>query len=371
MAKRRLNRRQAWRIQKIQDERIARAERKAALPEPPETGADLGPEQRGLIIAHYGTQVEVEALEGPHRGQTWRAHLRANLDPLVAEWEKTLGTLIAAADKAWEPFEPLELTSAGGATFRRSEDGTWFVEGNNPPRDSYEFESLLPGQSFGGLLLEVLPDASLADGGFGRQGNGNIVVSKIEVEIEPAQGGYPVPVKLVRAEADYEQKNWPAAAVLTGQKGKGWAIDGNDPAKRQPRQLAVFPAAALDVSENSRLVVRIRQETLDRHNLGRFRLAVTAADPAVMGVAGSTMPPAVTAALAVSRDQRSKDQQEALRMFYREKVDSPIKRAEAAREAAKKSLADFRRKLPTAMVMKEGPPRDAFVLIRGEYDKRG
>ena len=84
MAKRRLNRRQAWRIQKIQDERIARAERKAALPEPPETGADLGPEQRGLIIAHYGTQVEVEALEGPHRGQTWRAHLRANLDPLVA-----------------------------------------------------------------------------------------------------------------------------------------------------------------------------------------------------------------------------------------------------------------------------------------------
>ena len=345
----------------------------------PETGTNQGSSHRG-----GGNVDPVHEIPAPEQAQELARLERvvadaeaavaaevANLDPLVAEWEKTLGPLIAAADKAWEPFEPLELTSAGGATFRRSEDGTWFVEGNNPPRDSYEFESLLPGQSFGGLLLEVLPDASLADGGFGRQGNGNIVVSKIEVEIEPAQGGDPVPVKLVRAEADYEQKNWPAAAVLTGQKGKGWAIDGNDPAKRQPRQLAVFPAAALDVSENSRLVVRIRQETLDRHNLGRFRLAVTAADPAVMGVAGSTMPPAVTAALAVSRDQRSKDQQEALRMFYREKVDSPIKRAEAAREAAKKSLADFRRKLPTAMVMKEGPPRDAFVLIRGEYDKRG
>jgi hypothetical protein len=345
----------------------------------PETGTNQGSSHRG-----GGNVDPVHQIPSPEQAQEL-ARLEqvvadakavvaaeiANLDPLVAEWEKTLGPLIAAADKAWEPFEPLELTSAGGATFRRSEDGTWFVEGNNPPRDTYEFESLLPGQSFGGLLLEVIPDASLPDGGFGRQGNGNIVVSKIEVEIEPAQGGDPVPVKLVRAEADYEQKNWPAAAVLSGQKGKGWAIDGNDPAKRQPRQLAVFPAAALDVSENSRLVVRIRQETLDRHNLGRFRLAVTAADPAVMGVAGSTMPPAVAAALAVSRDQRSKDQQEALRTFYREKVDGPIKRAEAAREAARKSLADLRRELPTAMVMKEGPPRDAFVLIRGEYDKRG
>jgi hypothetical protein len=295
----------------------------------------------------------------------------ANLDPLLAEWEKSQGATIVAAGEAWEPFEPLELTSAGGATFRRSEDGTWFVEGAAPPRDTYEFESLLPGQSFGGLLLEVLPDPSLAEGGYGRQGGGNIIVTRIEVEIEPAEGGDPVPVKLVRAEADYEQKNWPAAAVLAGQKGKGWAIDGNDPAKREPRHLAVFPAAAVGVSENSRLVVRIRQEALPKHIIGRFRLAVTGADPALMGVGGSTIPKTVKGALAAGPDKRSDKQQAVLRKFYREKVDGPIKRAEAARNAAKKSLADFRRTLPTAMVMKEGPPREAFVLIRGEYDKPG
>jgi len=295
----------------------------------------------------------------------------ASIDPLVAEWETSLGGMIAAADKAWEPFEPLQLTSAGGAGFRRSEDGSWIVEGTNPPRDTYEFESLLPGQSFGGLVIEVIPDPALASGGFGRAGNGNIVVSKLEVEIEPAEEGDAVPVKLVRAEADYEQTNWPAAAVLTGQKGKGWAIDGNDPALRQPRHLAVFPAAVVNVSENSRLVVRIRQEAFDGHSIGRFRLSVTGVDPALMGVGGPNMPPAVTAALAVSRDKRSKEQQETLRKFYREKVDGPIKRAEAAREAATKSLADFRQKLPTAMIMKEGTPRDAFLLMRGEYDKRG
>jgi hypothetical protein len=42
-----------------------------------------------------------------------------------------------------------------------------------------------------------------------------------------------------------------------------------------------------------------------------------------------------------------------------------------ARDAAKKSVGSFRDSLPSAMVMKEGAPRDAFVLIRGEYDKRG
>ncbi len=294
-----------------------------------------------------------------------------SLDSLVAEWEATLGPALGGADKTWESFEPLELRSAGGATFRRSEDGTWFVEGAAPPSDTYEFEALLPGQSFGGLRLEVLPDPSLASGGFGRSGNGNIVVTKLEVEIEPADGGDGIPVKLVRAEADYEQRNWPAAAVLLGQAKKGWAIDGHLPDKRQPRHLVVFPKRAINVQENSRLVVRIRQEAFAGHTIGRFRLTITGAEPALLGVDGLDFPPDVKAALGVSHDARTPPQKKAIQAFYRANVDGPIKQTEAAREAAKKSLADFRNALPSAMVMKEGPPKDAFVLTRGEYDKPG
>ncbi len=295
----------------------------------------------------------------------------ANIDMLVDEWTASLGPSLDGAAKAWEPFEPLELRSAGGATFRRIEDGSWLVEGANPPHDTYEFEALLPGQSFGGIRLEVIPDPSLADGGFGRAGNGNIVVSKVEVEIEPADGGDAVPVKLVRADADYEQQKWPASAVLLGKKKSGWAIDGNDPTKREPRKLAVFPAKVIDVQENSRILVRIRQEAIPGHAIGKFRLEITGSDPALLGVSGLNLPEPVKAALAVARDARAPEQQNALKEYYRKNVDGPIKRAEAARDAAKKSLAEFRNKLPSAMVMKEGPPRDAFVLIRGEYDKRG
>ncbi|MEI8371112.1 MAG: DUF1553 domain-containing protein, partial [Planctomycetia bacterium] len=240
------------------------------------------------------------------------------------------------------------------------------------PSDTYEFEALIPAGNFSGLRLEVLPDPSLAGGGgFGRAGNGNIVVSKIEAEIEPPGDAKVIPVDLKRAEADYEQTGWPAASVLKGENGKGWAIDGQVPDRREPRHLAVFPEKPVAVPENSRVVIRIRQEAFDGHAIGRFRLAFSADEPSMLGVAGVKLPEPVQAGLGVDAEKRSPAQKAAINKFYRDNVDGPIRRAEVAREAAKKSVQAFKDSLPSAMVMKEGTVRDAFVLIRGEYDKRG
>ncbi|UVE17560.1 small ribosomal subunit biogenesis GTPase RsgA [Pseudomonas sp. LS44] len=83
MAKRQLNRRQNWRIEKIQGERAARAAKRESHALDELEGGDLGPEQFGLVIAHFGVQVEVEAIEGELAGQVFRCHLRANLPALV------------------------------------------------------------------------------------------------------------------------------------------------------------------------------------------------------------------------------------------------------------------------------------------------
>ena len=83
MAKRHLTRRQNWRIQKIQDERAARANRRADMAEESLIGGDLGPEQQGLVIAHFGVQVDVETTEGPEAGLVRRCYLRANLPAMV------------------------------------------------------------------------------------------------------------------------------------------------------------------------------------------------------------------------------------------------------------------------------------------------
>ena len=82
MGKRKLTRKQAWRIKKIQEERRERAEKQEQLAErlgeQALASGELGPEQEGLVTAHYGQQVEVEA-----GGSTRRCHLRANLESLV------------------------------------------------------------------------------------------------------------------------------------------------------------------------------------------------------------------------------------------------------------------------------------------------
>ena len=83
MAKRQLNRRQNWRIEKIQNERAARAAKREQHTLQELEGGDLGPEQLGLVIAHFGVQVEVEAQDGETAGQVFRCHLRANLPALV------------------------------------------------------------------------------------------------------------------------------------------------------------------------------------------------------------------------------------------------------------------------------------------------
>ncbi|MCX2782772.1 small ribosomal subunit biogenesis GTPase RsgA [Microbulbifer thermotolerans] len=81
MSKRKLSRRQQWRIAKIQKEREERARRRADSAEQALKEGHLGPEQTGLVIANYGTQVLVESEAEPKLRQ--RCHLRANIDTLV------------------------------------------------------------------------------------------------------------------------------------------------------------------------------------------------------------------------------------------------------------------------------------------------
>jgi len=81
MGNRKLNRRQKWRIDKIQQERQERAKKRDHISESLLENGQLGPEQRGLVIAHYGVQVAVESLDESKTVQ--RCHIRANIEQLV------------------------------------------------------------------------------------------------------------------------------------------------------------------------------------------------------------------------------------------------------------------------------------------------
>lgn len=101
MSKRKLTRRQAWRIQKVQDERAARANKREVKTQETIQEGDLGPEQHGLVIAHYGTQVAVEATDGDNIGRVVRCHMRANL-----------GSLVTGDNVVWRSGDPLGVIVA-------------------------------------------------------------------------------------------------------------------------------------------------------------------------------------------------------------------------------------------------------------------
>lgn len=79
MSKRKLTRRQAWRIKKVQDERSARVSRKQGDLNTNVDENTLGEEQEGLVITHHGMLVLIEGENGARK----RCHFRSNLGSLV------------------------------------------------------------------------------------------------------------------------------------------------------------------------------------------------------------------------------------------------------------------------------------------------
>lgn len=79
MSRRKISRQQRWRIEKVQAERAERAKRRDVKLDTDVSEGDLGPLQPGLIVSHFGQQVEVEGDDGRRQ----RCHVRSHLDGLV------------------------------------------------------------------------------------------------------------------------------------------------------------------------------------------------------------------------------------------------------------------------------------------------
>ena len=84
MSKRKLNRRQTWRAEKIQHEREKRSHNKARDLARQIQSGELSSEQLGLVICRYSKHFEVEALEGEDIGKIHRCVSRTNLGSIVA-----------------------------------------------------------------------------------------------------------------------------------------------------------------------------------------------------------------------------------------------------------------------------------------------
>jgi len=295
------------------------------------------------------------------------------LPNLVASWEADMEKPEAAKKPMWEVLPISEAKSQGGAALRKLPDASWIAGGRNPDFDIYTVTAPLTEGSFTGLLLEALPDPTLPNQSLGRAPNGNFVLTGIEGTISAPSLKKPVKITFTRAEADYAQKGYDVKLLLDNNPKNGWAIDGNAPKKRVERNAMFIVDKAVQVPAGATLTVRLlHQSTFARHNVGRFRLSTTDAEPALASIDGTGGPPAaVLAVMKTPTENRTPQQRSELEKYYRASVDSPLRDADYALAAAKAELEKYERIVPSVMVMKEGPVRDAFILKRGEYDKPG
>ena len=299
---------------------------------------------------------------------------------LIGAWETEFRATLKKSVVAWKDLEPKDVKSEGGATLTKQADGSWLASGKNPTNDTYAASAPLLKGEFSGLLVEVYPDASLPNQSLGRNSNGNFVLTGVEAEISAPSLAKPIEIDFVKAESDYEQKGYEVKFIVEDKpkKGKGakdkpgWAVDGNDVTKRLPRKAMFLTAAPVAVPENATLTVRLKHDGIAAHNIGRFRLSASTLPPALIKMTGEKIPAWLRTTLELDPAKRTPAQRAELEKFFRENTDNPYKQAESASAKAKKAVEALNEKISTVMVMKEmDTPRDAFILIRGQYDKKG
>jgi hypothetical protein len=105
----------------------------------------------------------------------------------------------------WEPIEFQSQHSKAGASFRKLEDGSYLVEGNNGDSDVYTMTTTVLRPGIRALRLEALADPSLKRGGPGRADNGNFALSRIRVFASAPEENKTTEISLVRPRATFQQ----------------------------------------------------------------------------------------------------------------------------------------------------------------------
>ena len=279
-----------------------------------------------------------------------------------SKWEAAALANLANNKPVWSAIKPLQVESAGKATLTVQNDLSVLSSGENPAKDTYLVTLATDLPRVTGVRLEALTDPTLSGGGLSRA-NGNFVLTGIEVTVSPTVVDPPRPIKIASATADFEQPMYPVAQAIDDKAETGWAVAGNE--KKENRKAAFVFAEPVAMTAESRLTIRLKHESqFAQHNIGRFRLAVTAGDKPTYQDQG--LPDSIVAILKIAADQRNVDQKKALTDYYKTIDPGLIRlRQQLAQEETEKT--NFQKTIRTTLVSTAGAPRMIRVLARGNW----
>ena len=97
----------------------------------------------------------------------------------------TKNTSPPESSSKWAVLDPVEMTSAGGATLSKRKDNSILASGKNPQSDTYTIKATTDMIDITAIRLEAMPDSSLPCSGPGRASNGNFALDEFSVKAWP------------------------------------------------------------------------------------------------------------------------------------------------------------------------------------------
>jgi hypothetical protein len=231
------------------------------------------------------------------------ADAEAALVSKLPEWESKQ----AKGQTGWTLLDPATMVSTKKKHKLEKQPDLSITALGDEGKQDFTITAPVSAGKITGLRLEAMTDPRIPNNGPGR-GNGNFVVSEIEMLYTP-QGGQEQKIAFGEATATYAQAGYEVVKTINGQVGNepdGWAIYPDGLGKPQ---MAVFRCKEPVAASGGTVKIVIRQQYTDgKHLLGRFRLAVTGAE----GALNFGLPAAVVDVLAVAPDKRTPEQVKAL-----------------------------------------------------------
>ena len=232
-------------------------------------------------------------------GEEGKKKLNAELKSYEANDLKQIFDKWLASDEAgvtrsaWQLLDVTDITSKGGATFAKQDDGSWLASGENPGDDVHTLIASTTARHITGLKLEALSHGSFPQKGPGRADNGNFSLSRIKISAVPLKGGPERELKLASAEATHEQNKGglSVASSIDEDVKTGWAVDSGGIGKDQAAAFTF--AEPLDVEGGVKLIVKLEFHVNTAHCIGRPRLSLSTNGPPKLK--GDATPAAIAA----------------------------------------------------------------------------
>ncbi len=271
-------------------------------------------------------------------------------------------------DKSWEPLDVLSVTNASGVAtnFARQVDGSWFVSGELPEKDTFIVTAHVKAKDIRAIRLEAIPDDRLPGKGPGRYGaSGNFHLTEFRVQAQPSSGdtkGAPR-LEFSRATADHADRGDTIANAIDGQSSTFWSVH---PRYGEAHEAVFELKEPVGHDAGTTLIIRLEQNGKAEHQLGRFRLSYCTGTLARDQRA--PLPAALVDLLRKPEAQRTPGDHRELALRV---LEYTVERQLDALPPARMVYA-VARDFPSAGSFKPAvTPRPIHVLIRGDLNKPG